>query len=246
MVKAPIEQQRKLLELQRVDSALARVAHERRTLPVLSKIEDLINSLGENKRRMTLARAAVDDARRVATRADDDVAKVVNRAGVLRDRLNAGGMSPKDLSALQGEIDQLGRRQGVLEEAQLEAMEAVEKAQQEFDEAAAQEQKIREEGRELTAKRDAAFQRLDMEATQLRGERDMIVARLDTALVADYDAVREETGGLGVVALYGRRIEDDLIPVSPQELASIMAADQDEVIHSQEAEVIIVRMTDAD
>ena len=54
--------------------------------------------------------------------------------------------------------------------------------------------------------------------------------------------MRARTGGLGAVALYGRRVEGGSLEISPQELARITAAPQDAVLHAEENEVIIVRM----
>ena len=58
-MSAPIAQQRLLIELQALDSRLARLRHERAHLPVLSRIEATIERLGANKRQAVLADAAL-------------------------------------------------------------------------------------------------------------------------------------------------------------------------------------------
>ena len=60
-------------------------------------------------------------------------------------------------------------------------------------------------------------------------------------LLAEYDAARAATGGLGAVALHGRRVEG-AVQVSPAEHARIAAAPPDAVIHAEENDVILVRM----
>ena len=234
MTSAPIAQQRLLIDLQDLDSHLARLRHERKHLPVLARIESVIERLKANKRAAIQADAALSEAKAQATRSEDEVAQVVRRAEVLRERLHSGSSAARDLSAIQGEIDQLGQRQSALEEAQIVAMEALDSAREEAE--------IRAAGRELTAKRDAEFARLDEEIESLENRRADLAGTIETVLLADYEAVRTSTGGLGAVALRGRAVEGGAVEISPQELARIAAAPKDEVIHAEENDVIVVRM----
>ena len=219
MTSAPIAQQRLLIDLQDLDSHLARLRHERKHLPVLTRIEAVIERLKANKR--------------AAIRAE--VGQVVRRAEVLRERLHSGSSAARDLSAIQGEIDQLGQRQSALEEAQIVAMEALDSARQEAERLSQEEAEIRAAGRELTAKRDAEFARLDEEIESLENQRADLAGTIEAPLLADYEVVRTSTGGLGAVALRGRTVEGGAVEISPQELARI-------VIHAEENDVIVVRM----
>ncbi len=242
MTSAPIAQQRLLIDLQDLDSRLARLRHERKHLPVLSRIESVIERLKTNKRAAIQADASLSEAKARATRSEDEVGQVVRRAEVLRERLHSGNSAARDLSAIQGEIDQLGQRQAALEEAQIVAMEALDSAREEVERLSREESEIRAAGRELTAERDAEFARLDEEIESLENQRADLAGTIEAALLADYEAVRTSTGGLGAVALRGRIIEDGAVEISPQELARIVAAPQDEVIHAEENDVIVVRM----
>ena len=242
MTSAPIAQQRLLIDLQDLDSRLARLRHERKHLPVLSRIESVIERLKTNKRAAIQADASLSEAKARATRSEDEVGQVVRRAEVLRERLHSGNSAARDLSAIQGEIDQLGQRQAALEEAQIVAMEALDSAREEVERLSREESEIRAAGRELTAERDAEFARLDEEIESLENQRADLAGTIEAALLADYEAVRTSTGGLGAVALRGRIIEGGAVEISPQELARIVAAPQDEVIHAEENDVIVVRM----
>ena len=242
MTSAPIAQQRLLIDLQDIDSRLARLRHERKHLPVLGRIESVIERLKTNKRAAIQADAALSEAKTRVTRSEDEVGQVVRRAEVLRERLHSGNSAARDLSAIQGEIDQLGQRQSALEEAQIAAMEALDSAREESERLKQEESDIRVAGRELTAKRDAEFARLDQEIDSLEKQRADLAGTVETALLSDYEAVRASTGGLGAVALQGRTVEGGAVEISPQELARIVAAPQDQVIHAEENDVIIVRM----
>ena len=239
MTSAPIAQQRLLIDLQDLDSRLARLRHERKHLPVLARIESVIERLKANKRAVIQAEAALDEAKKQATRSEDEVGQVVRRAEVLRERLHSGTSAARDLSAIQGEIDQLGQRQSALE---IMAMEALASARQEAERLSQQESEIRTAGRELTAKRNAEFARLDEEIESLENQRADLAGTIETSLLADYEAVRTSTGGLGAVVLRGRTVEGGAVEISPQELARIAAAPKEEVIHAEENDVIVVRM----
>ena len=242
MTSAPIAQQRLLIDLQDIDSRLARLRHERKHLPVLGRIESVIERLKTNKREAIQADVALSEAKTRVTRSEDEVGQVVRRAEVLRERLHSGNSAARDLSAIQGEIDQLGQRQSALEEAQIAAMEALDSAREESERLKQEESDIRVAGRELTAKRDAEFARLDEEIESLENQRADLAGTIETVLLADYEAVRTSTGGLGAVALRGRAVEGGAVEISPQELARIVAAPQDQVIHAEENDVIVVRM----
>ncbi|WP_103062783.1 zinc ribbon domain-containing protein [Actinomyces qiguomingii] len=244
MTNAPLHRQRLLIDLQQVDSQLARLTHERKHLPILERIEATVERLKANRRRAVMAAAALDEAQANAKTREEEVDQVVHRAQVLRERLTSGAAAARDLPAIQSEIDQLGRRQAVLEEAQIQAMEALEEARAEAEGAAAEEQEIRAGGRELTALRDADFARLDAEIADARTKRADLAAAIGEDLLAEYETVRAATGGLGAVALYGRRVEGGSVEISPQEYARIAAAPQDRVIHAEESDVIVVRMED--
>ena len=242
MTSAPIAQQRLLIDLQDIDSRLARLRHERKHLPVLGRIESVIERLKTNKREAIQADVALSEAKTRVTRSEDEVGQVVRRAEVLRERLHSGNSAARDLSAIQGEIDQLGQRQSALEEAQIAAMEALDSAREESERLKQEESDIRVAGRELTAKRDAEFARLDQEIDSLEKQRADLAGTVEAALLSDYEAVRASTGGLGAVAQPGRAVEGGAVEISPQELARIVAAPQDQVIHAEENDVIVVRM----
>ena len=190
MTSAPLSQQRLLIDLQSLDSRLARLRHERKHLPVLSRIKDTVERLKANRRAAALADGALAEARKGAARSEDEVDQVTRRAAILRERLSSGTANPRDLTAIQGELDQLGRRRTVLE---------------------------------------------GLDGGELAGT-------IDLALLDEYDAVRAATGGLGAVALHGRRLEGAPIQISPMEYSRIAAAPADEIIHAEENDVIIVRM----
>ena len=102
MTSAPLRQQRLLIDLQSLDSRLARLAHERTHLPVLRRIEATVERLRANRRDAVVAAGVLADAKAESTRAEDEVGQVVRRAEILRERLSSGTAGARDLSAIQG------------------------------------------------------------------------------------------------------------------------------------------------
>ncbi|AYD89708.1 hypothetical protein D4740_00255 [Actinomyces sp. 2119] len=242
MRSAPITQQRMLIDLQSLDSRLARLRHERSRLPVLQRIEATVERLKTNRREALLAQAALAEARQEAERSEEEVAQVVRRAQALRERLHSGETGARDLSAIQHEIDHLGQRQQVLEDRQVSTLEALESAQAQADRLAQEEQDIRAAGRQLTAERDERLAQLDQERAAVEDQRSDVVGGIDAELLAEYEEVRSRTGGLGAVALRAGRIEGGSLEISPQEYARFASAPEDAVLRAEENDVIVVRM----
>lgn len=241
MTRASVEHQTALLELQRLDTALARLAHQRRTLPVLSALADLEATAADLDARRVGAGIALADARRDLARIEEDVEKVQNRAARHQARLIAGA-SAKDAQAIQTELDLLAARTAELEDTQLEQMETVEGAQAEVDRLTARCAESADAIAATAAERDEEFARLDTERNRLTAEREALAAGLPPDLVALYDQVRDETGGLGAVALHGSRTEGVSIDFTVSELDAIRSASPDEVLTSEEHGYILVRL----
>ena len=116
--------QRRLLDVARIDQAVAAAEHRRRTLPELALIADGTATVDE------LRGAAVRWPRpRSATwtgeprKLDNEIDAVRARAKRDSDRLAAGIAPAKDLENMQHEIVSLARRQATLEDEALELME---------------------------------------------------------------------------------------------------------------------------
>ena len=131
MVTAVPQDQWRLLDVQANDTRLAQLAHRRRTLPELAQIADLEARIAALDGRLVLARTKVGDCERAVAKAEADVEVVRARARRNQQRLDAGQGSPKELQAMQHELETLAQRQSVLEDEELEVMETLEAAQQE-------------------------------------------------------------------------------------------------------------------
>jgi len=243
---APKAEQRKLLDLQALDTKLAKLAHQRRTLPVLATLDELAGRGEDVHRAQVEAQTVAADTRRELARAEADVEQVRSRAARHQATLDSGKGLSRELVALQNELQQLAERQRVLEETQLEVMERLEEAESRVAELDAQERAIAADVERHTAERDAAFAEIDADTEATRAAREELAGQIDGELLDIYEQARSRTGGLGVVALHGHRTEGVSIDFTVSELSAIDTAPEDEVLVSDEHGYVLVRLDDGE
>lgn len=242
MSTAPAADQRRLLDVQALDNRLAQLVHQRKTLPVLADLAELAARSHDLGRAEVAARTQVSDVGRELAKAEGDVEQVRERARRDQARLDSGGVSARDAQALTSELESLGARQAALEEVELEIMERLEQAESDLAAIQSQQRAIGADVTRLEVERDASLAQIDEAAQTTSQQRAVAAEGLDAGLLALYERIRAQTGGLAVVALRGRRTEPVSLDLSLTELAEIGAAKPDEVIRSEEYGYILVRL----
>jgi predicted nucleic acid-binding Zn-ribbon protein len=243
-VKADPESQRRLLDLQAIDTSMAQLAHRRRNLPELPELDRLARELSALEDERVRAQVAVDDLDRDIARMEKDVEQVRVRADRDRARLDAGTGPAKELEALQHELGTLARRQSELEDAELELMEQREQSQATLDQIEERLRAARATRDETEQRRDATLADLDAEHEAKTAARAPIVADLPADLADLYEKVRETTG-MGAALLRGGRCEGCRLDLSGSEKARVRSADPDEVIRCEECRRILVRTAES-
>lgn len=245
-LKAAPSAQQTLLDLQATDSALARLQHRRSTLPELARIEELGAEIDELRGRQVEVDTRVGDLRRAQAKADAEVEQVKARRARDEERLSSGAISnPKDLENLQHELGALERRIGTLEDEELEVMEDLELAEGELRAVTADLDALRAELEHVTAARDAAFETIDAEIASLGQDRETTVPGVPADLLALYDKVRAQYGGLGAAALRARRCEGCRLEINGADLREIAAQPEDDVVRCPECSRILVRTAES-
>lgn len=245
-VKASPEAQLRLLELSDLDAELARLEHRRRTLPEIAEIDQLTARAAEIKDLITAADTELSDLGHQQARAERDVDQVRVRIDKDRQRLDAGGVSSaRELESLQSEVASLQRRQGDLEEVVLELMEKIEAAQGRRDAAAAEAAAVAGSLDEVTARRDAALAEIGEEASKASSSRESVASGVPADLLALYDKLRAQFGGVGAAMLRRGRCEGCHVSLSTVDLNAIRAAAPDEVVRCEECRRILVRTAES-
>ncbi|MEH1127493.1 zinc ribbon domain-containing protein [Micromonospora sp. CPCC 206061] len=244
-MKADPEAQRRLLDLQAIDTALAQLAHKRRTLPEHAALDELARQLSALTDERTRAQVAVDDIDRDIARLEKDIDQVRARKDKDQVRLDTGRGPARELEALQHEMASLKRRQTELEDAELELMEQRETAQATLDELEARQRAARETREAAEARRDQALAEIAKEEEFKSTSRQPLSADLPADLIALYDKVREVSGGLGAALLKAGRCGGCRLELSGSERARIKAAAPDEVVRCDECRRIMVRTAES-
>ena len=242
MTTAPVADQLRLLEVQALDTRAAQIAHQRGALPALAEARELSSRLADLETAVVSSRTAAQDLRRELAKAEADVEQVRSRATRDQARLDAGAVSAKDAQALTHELASLARRQGDLEEIELEVMERLEAHETALAGLEAARDEVLAHQARLTERLDAELAVLDEQAAAVAAERATAAEGLDAGLVTLYERLRGHLGGLGVAALRGRRCEGCRLELNPKDVEAITAASPETVVRCEECGRILVRV----
>ncbi|MEU5940407.1 C4-type zinc ribbon domain-containing protein [Micromonospora sp. NPDC047548] len=243
-MKAEPQVQRRLLDLQAIDTALAQLAHRRRTLPERVELEALARELSALEDERVRAQVAVDDLDRDIARLEKDIDQVRARKNKDEARLAAGSGPARELEALQHELVSLNRRQGDLEDAELEVMEQRETAQGLLDGIEARLAEARERRAAAEQRRDDTLAGIAKEEEFKKAARKPLAGDLPGDLVTLYDKIREDTG-LGAALLTAGRCGGCRLDLSGADVARIRKAAPDEVVRCEECRRIMVRTNES-
>lgn len=229
-----------LLEVQRHDLEIDRARHRRATLAEAARVTELEASARTLDDDITRAAVEVSDLEAEQRKADADVDLVRQRAVKDRELLETIN-DAKQLSNLQHELESLARRQSELEDVELEVMERLDAAQKSHADLLARQES-------LAGELDTARTALDNALADLADdERIATQARAAAAegvpadLLALYDKLRADNGGIGAAALHRGRCEGCRIELTPVDLGRIREAPEAEVIRCEECRRILVR-----
>jgi predicted nucleic acid-binding Zn-ribbon protein len=192
------------------------------------------------KDKLVEVETAAGDLDRDIRRIERDVEGV--RARTERDNhmLGGAGIGAKQATDLQHELETLARRQGVLEDEQLEIMEQREALDVDVEhsrgELAAAEQKLLE----ITERRDSAIADIDAGEGGRRRAREEVLPTLPADLLAAYEKRREQRG-VGAALLLQRRCQACRLELDRTAISELRGAPADDVVHCEECGVILVR-----
>ncbi len=241
-MKASPEAQQRLLELADVDAELSRLEHRRRTLPEIAEADQLTARDRALHDEIVAVDAEEKDLAREQAKAEADVDQVRTRIERDRARLDSGQVSSaRDLETLQSEIVSLARRQSDLEEIVLDVMERQEAAQSRHEALTAERSALAGQLEAVAGRRDTALAEMAEEAGKAQDRRAGVTAEEPADLLALYEKLRAQHGGIGAAALRGGRCQGCHLSLNTVDLNRIRAAAPDEVLRCEECRRILVR-----
>lgn len=242
-MKASPEAQRRLLDLQAIDTALAQLTHRRKTLPELAQIDAIAREQSALEDERVRAQVAVDDLDRDISRFEKDIDQVRTRKDRDQARLDAGG-ALREIEGLQHELATLNRRQSELEDAELELMEERETAEQALNGVEKRLAEARERRAAAERRRDDAYAEIAKAQEFRSSARAPLAADLPADLLALYDKIRTETG-LGAALVQAGRCGGCRIELYGTDLARVRSAPADDVVRCEECRRIMVRTAES-
>lgn len=245
-LKADPAAQRRLLDLQELDTTIDTLDRRRRRLPEIVALADLTTRRADLETRQAQTRTEVDDIRLEQRKADNDVERVKDRRTRDRERIDRGLVgSPRELEALQSEITSLDHRINDLEDVEIGVMERLEET----------ETLLADLGRELDgtseqiARHEASLAVAAAELDDLRStaehDRAVVVAAIPSDLLALYERLRAQFAGVAVGVLHQGRCESCRLELTAADLSALRAAPDDEVLRCEECQRILVRTPDS-
>jgi len=244
-VKADPQAQRRLLDLQAIDTALAQLAHRRRVLPEHAELESFARGLSALEDERVRAQVAIDDLDRDIARLERDIEQVRVRKDKDQARLIVGSGPARQLEALQHEMASLTRRQTELEDTELDLMEQRETAQATLGEITGRLTSTRERREVVEQNRARALAEIASEEQFKTSARQPLARDLPPDLIALYDKIRESSGGLAAALLRAGRCGGCRLEFSATERARIRAADPEEVVRCEDCRRIMVRTAES-
>ncbi|GBL25852.1 hypothetical protein EMGBS7_07480 [Candidatus Planktophila sp.] len=121
-MQASIEQQSFILELQLLDNEIMQANTKLKSLPEIEQLLHIDKRITGANDELSTVKSEADQIALELRRSEVDVETVTDRIKTNETRLSSGNATPKELEQLQHEVITLKKREGELEEIELEIM----------------------------------------------------------------------------------------------------------------------------
>ena len=234
--------QLRLLELQAIDSQLDQLDHREKNLPEVAELKEIDESQASLRDQMVVASTNASDVKREQDKLEKDIEQVRQRMARDQQRLDAGTVSSaKELESLQHEIESLARRQRDLEDVELEVMESLEQIENQLNTLQTSQTELGERFEATERRRVDALAAIEKDRVFAKEQRAMAAGAIAAELLALYDKLRAQYGGVGAVAIKQRRCEGCRLEINTTDLGRIREAADDAVLRCEECRRIQIR-----
>ncbi|MFZ7087882.1 zinc ribbon domain-containing protein [Curtobacterium sp. RRHDQ10] len=238
-MKAAPEDQVLLLDLQRHDNDVTRIAHRITALQKGAELAELGQRTAAVRSEYGSATGDVEDAERDLARLESDSATV--QARLERDTtLLQHASSSKDVAGLESEMSSLQRRLGDLETSELELMERMDTLRARVGDLGTQLAELDARQATLARNRDSGIASLTEDRAHIEANRAAIADRVPADLLALYERQRARYG-FGASLLQGGVSLASGVALGSSDLAAVRASAPDDVLLCPDSEAILVR-----
>jgi uncharacterized protein len=242
-LKAAPEDQALLLDLQALDTKLQQLARRAEKLPERAVVDALTGQRTELERGRAEQFGAAEDARLELKRTEADVEVVDARITRDTDRLQTSS-SPKDVAALEQELEALARRKSDLEDIELAVMETVEEREGVLSATDAVLATLAAAISDATAARDAGLAEIEGERSHAAANRQTVAAKVPADLLALYEKQRERYG-VGASLLRGGVSGASGVALNAVEMNKVRAAELDDVLLCPDSNAVLIRTAES-
>jgi predicted nucleic acid-binding Zn-ribbon protein len=232
----------KLLAVQEFDTHTDQLVHRSQTLPARAQIAEAEGRVAEIDRVIVEVDSRLGDLDRSQRRLEDEIASLQERQAQADKQLYSGvSNNPRELQALQDDIESIKRRITKLEDDELDVMEATEPVTAER--AQLQVRRDEQDGRAqlLRSELAAAEAEIEAELAGVRTQRDKAAAEVPDDLWPEYDRLRKGLGGIAIARLNGSTCQGCHLRLSAIEVDRIRKLSLDEPVHCEECGRLLAR-----
>ncbi len=237
----PVSALEALFAVQEEDSVTDRLRRRRETLPERAELEVLEGEIAVADAELAAVRGRCDEVTARERRLGDEAASTEERARAMEARLYSGEVtSPRELQAMQADVEQLRRHCREVEDRQLAAMEEREAVE---SEAAVIEGRAGGLARRAAVLREAiAAEEASIDAAlgEAAARRRAAAEPIGEKLLREYERCREQARGTGIARLVGLTCQGCHLTIPSTEAERIRTQPPDAVSHCDNCGCILV------
>ena len=231
-----------LLTLQNHDSAVDRLRHRRTSLSERADLESRRAAYDALERRRLEVTERRDAELREERRLDDEVRGLEEKAKAEDKRMYSGTVSsPRELTAMQADIDQLLRQAREREDEELDVMVRREALDTEIAELEAAQAALVAEMETLVAAIGKQETEIDAELVVEQEARAALVPAIPDATLRLYEQIRSGNKGVGAARLVGMNCQACHLSLPATEVDRIRHLPPDELARCEHCGAILVR-----
>jgi predicted nucleic acid-binding Zn-ribbon protein len=231
-----------LLTLQEHDLALDRLRHRRATLPARAAVAAAESEIAAIDLEISVLREPLSELVKNQERLENEAQALAEQAKAADRKLYSGEVtSPRELQALQADIEQLKRHQRTVEERALEVMEEREPLDAQMHALTVSREERSADLAAARAELAEAEGEVDGEIAIEQGLRDSAAASIEPSMLALYERCRANaSSGIGAAKLVGHTCQGCHLTIPATEVDALRKAPPGTVAHCDNCGAILV------
>ena len=231
-----------LLAVQEHDTHIDQLVHRNQTLPARAALADLQKQLAGVDGQMAGVDGRLAELGRSQQRLEDEIASMRERAAQADKQLYSGSTNnPRELQALQEDIESIRRRITKLEDDELDVMEATEPVDAERQKLAGKREQLDGVAEKLLAELAEAEAAIEGELVEVRAQRSAAAGKVPDELLTEYERMRKGLSGVAIARLVGTTCQGCHLGLSAVEVDRIRKLSLDDQANCEECGRLLVR-----